>query len=184
MLDYFKGTVTRNDYIFVAVVLAVAILAYAGFHFVPHKSHLAKVATIDQETRVIQGKLTNARRIQLNIDEFRRKAEGMEKVVAGFRERLPEKREISSMIGQFEARADELGVSVDLSPLPTQPDENKETIPYKVTARGSFHQIVSFMNLLERDRRYIKISNIDIKEEVDGVAESSFTLSTFRFMGE
>jgi Tfp pilus assembly protein PilO len=61
-------------------------------------------------------------------------------------------------------------------------DSSKETIPYKVTARGTFHQIVSFINRLERDDRYLAISDLDIKEEQAGVSEATFTLSTFRFL--
>jgi len=61
-------------------------------------------------------------------------------------------------------------------------DANKETIPYEIIARGDFHEIVQFINLLERDQRYLKVSNLDIGEEIAGISEATFQLSTFRFI--
>jgi len=61
-------------------------------------------------------------------------------------------------------------------------DSSKEVIPYQVVAKGSFHQIVAFINLLEKDQRYLKISDLDIGPEKAGICEAKFVLSTFRFV--
>ena len=72
--------------------------------------------------------------------------------------------------------------TVELKNLPRIPSARRETIPYFVTAKGNFHQIVSFINKLERFQRYLKISDLKIGKEEDGVADATFTLSTFRFI--
>ena len=59
-----------------------------------------------------------------------------------------------------------------------------EVIPYKAITDGQFHQIVSFINMLERDERYLKISDLDIDEEIEGISKATFVLSTFRFLNE
>jgi Tfp pilus assembly protein PilO len=71
---------------------------------------------------------------------------------------------------------------VELSQMPRVTDERKETIPYSVTARGNFHQIIQFINRLERFQRYLKVSDLNIGKEDEGVAQASFTLSTYRFI--
>ncbi len=80
--------------------------------------------------------------------------------------------------------ANDVGLSHSLKPEAPQRDETKETIPYSVDTFGNFHQTASFINRLERFERYLKISDLKIEEEDAGVSKASFTLSTFRFLGE
>lgn len=182
MLDILKGTVTRQDWLFVGLVLVIAAVLVVGFYFVVH----------NQQQRAIQGKLgdlsaiTNelqeARTIKANIDDLREESQKMERLVGVFERRLPDEREIPLLLSRFEQLGDALGLRVQLASLPTRITERVEVIPYRVTAFGQFHQIVSFVNLLERDERYLKISDVDIDEEQDGVSQAVFVLSTFRFI--
>ncbi len=119
---------------------------------------------------------------QRNLEALRKESEKMVKLVDLFEQRLPEQREIPNLLQKFERRGDDLGLRVGLVALPVTSDARKETIPYEVTALGSFHQIVSFINLLERDERYLKVSDLDIQEEEAGISEATFILSTFRFI--
>jgi len=182
MLDFFKGTVTAKDWAFVAVVLGAAGLLGVGFYFGVYQKQQARLAIAQDDLARSREALKDAVRISLEYDEFKAQAEIAADLVKVFEERLPEEREIPRLIEQFEAKATELGLRVDLAQLPSTRDTNKETIPYEIVARGGFHDIVQFINLLERDRRYLKVSNLDIGEEVAGVSRASFHLSTFRFI--
>ena len=88
------------------------------------------------------------------------------------------------MISQFEKRAQEMGVAPGLTSMHPVSEGNLETYTFKITADGPFHKILSFINGLERERRYLKVTELDIGEEVDGESKASFKLSTFRFLGE
>lgn len=182
MLDFFKGTVTSKDWAFVGAVLGVAGLLCAGFYFAVYKGQQVKLAevtaTLDETTQELKA----ARETNAKFEEFKAEAEKAEKLVLLFEERLPEEREIPRLLEQFEKKGDDLGLSVELTQLPTKTDANKETIPYEIVARGDFHEIVQFINLLERDKRYLKVSNLDIGEEIAGISEANFQLSTFRFI--
>ena len=63
-------------------------------------------------------------------------------------------------------------------------DENKETIPYHVVARGHFHNVANFVNQLERFKRFLKITELDMKNIENGEVEAQFTLNTYRFVQE
>lgn len=182
MLDFFKGTVTAKDWAFVGAVLGITGLLCAGFYFAVHKAQQTKLdaalVTLEDTTR----ELREARETKAKFAEFKIEAEKATKLVEMFEERLPEEREIPRLLEQFEKKGDDLGLSVELTQLPTMTDTNKETIPYEIVARGDFHEIVQFINLLERDQRYLKVSNLDIGEEIAGVSEATFQLSTFRFI--
>tara|TARA_R110001592_G_scaffold22785_8_gene90284 strand:+ start:212 stop:802 length:591 start_codon:yes stop_codon:yes gene_type:complete len=182
MMDFFKGTVTPKDWLFVAAVLGLAMLLSVGFYFGIYTKQNVKLAEVQLSLKETKEELKQAVAINNDYEEFKAKAETAEKLVEVFEKRLPEEREIPKLLQQFEAKATELGLSVGLEQLPTTTDPNKETIPYEIVALGGFHEIVQFINLLERDTRYLKVSNLDIDEETAGVSEASFTLSTFRFI--
>jgi Tfp pilus assembly protein PilO len=184
MINFLKGTVTPVDWIVVAVVIVLTAGLCAGFYFVVYAGQQQKLDGINAEVDTLQKELNLAYETRRNIEELRKEYADLDKLVKQFRRRLPAERDIPRLLYQFEGLGDNIGLSVKLTSLPTITEENRETIPYEVTAFGNFHQIVTFINLLERDNRYFKISDIDIGEEVAGVAEAKFTLSTFRLIEE
>jgi Tfp pilus assembly protein PilO len=183
MLDYLKGKVTLRDWAFVGAILAVAVVLCLAFYFAVYTKETAKLTTINVELEKIRAELKVAYDTKKNFEQLEKDWEKADRLVALFENRLPEERDIRRLVSNFEGLGDTLGIQVELTQLPTLSDVSKETIPYKVTARGNFHQIASFINLLERDDRYLKISDLDIGEEEASVSEATFTLSTFRFLG-
>ena len=193
MKDFLRGTVTQKDWMFVGAVLAIAVVIGAAFYFLVYKQKQIDIAAantlIAAKNDELKVAIETAKKMEKDADggpgEFEREAQKMKELVESFNNRLPEKREIPQMVGQFEAKANEIGlVSVELKPLNPIVDPNKETFPHEITAKGTFHEILSFINLLEKNETYLKISNINIGEEKQGVSEASFTMSTFRFIGD
>jgi len=181
MIDFFRGKITPKDWAICGGIVAVTALLVGLFWVFVHTQQQEKIAATTKNLNEIKRELQSAREYAKNIDQLREEAQKWEKLIVSFEERLPEEREIPVLLQKFESMGDQVGLRVELSQLPTIQDDRKETIPYKVVARGSFHQISNFINLLERDKRYLKVSDLDIGEEEAGVAEATFTLSTFRF---
>ncbi len=182
MLDFFKGTVTPKDWVFVGVLVFLSLVLGVGYWFIIHAKQNEKIVALDGHISTIRTELRVVRDKQAHIDQLRDESHKMEELVDQFEKRLPEQREIPQLLQKFERQGDRLGLRVALASLPTTSDASKETIPYTVTCWGNFHQIVRFINLLERDERYLKISDLDIGEEEAGVSKATFTLSTFRFI--
>ena len=182
MIDFLKGTVTPRDWAAVAGILGTTAAAIIAFYIVVHlgqKSELVQIQTDDKQVYV---DLLQARRINSGIDALREETERTEKLVGEFEERLPSRREIPTLLKEFEAMAAEDDLDVELSPLSRSKDTRKETIPYSIVARGSYHQVASFINRLERFKRYLKISDLNIGPSVQGVTTARFTLNTYRFL--
>lgn len=182
MFDWFKGTVTPRDWAAVAIILsASAVLAVLFFFFVYQRQN-ETITAAGEELADVKKNLAKARETEANIENLRSEALKMDTLVNLFEKRLPTKSEIPALLQNFESVGNDLGLRVQLEALPTVTDVSKETIPYKVTAFGDFHQIVSFINLLERDNRYLKVSDLEMSEQEEGVSAGKFTLSTFRFI--
>lgn len=182
MFDFFKGTVTPKDWAAVAVFMSVTAILIVAFYFLYFQKQNQVMAAVQEDLTKVTAELKKAQDTEKNIEALRAEAAKMNTLVEMFENHLPEKREIPSLISNFERIGNQLGLRVQLDSLPTITDATKETIPYKVTATGEFHGIISFVNLLEKDTRYLKISDLKIGEQEEGVCEGTFTLSTFRFI--
>ena len=184
MMDLFKGKVTLQDWIFVGVVLAVAAGLFVVFFFAVYTAKRVAIASQVEAYEKITEELVAAQKIDANIDALQAEADEMSNLVNLFEQRLPEESEIPKLLRGIERQAGDLGLRVQMQSEPRRKEGNIEVIPYEVTALGRFHEIMTFINMLERDERYFKISEIDIGEEENGVSEAVFVLSTFRFIQE
>lgn len=182
MMDFWKGTVTPRDWAAVGIILGVTVLLAVAFYVVVYKSQNQQYAQLVAENRQLAAKLQLARDTEQNIDGLRAEAEQMQRLVKQFEDRLPNTEEIQTLLRQFESLAGEIGLLVELSKDRPEGGKNLEVIPYRVKARGTFHQIATFVNRLERYQRYLKISELDIGKAENGIATASFRLSTFRFL--
>lgn len=182
MIDMLKGKVTRQDWLFVGVVLTITVVLFVAFYFAVYVRQQDTIQAQQEHLQAVNQELEKAREINRGIEALRTEAAEMSYLIEVFEKRLPDEREIPALLSRFERLGNEIGLRVQLVSLPTRITPRMEVIPYRVTARGQFHQIATFINMLERDERYIKISDIDIGEEQAGVSQAVFILSTFRFI--
>ncbi len=182
MMDFFKGQVTAKDWLIVGTIAAVLIAMCVVFYFFVHSDSVKKLSAVQDEDKLVQQDLTRAKQIKATIEDTRTEMAKITELVSEFEKRLPKEREIPMLIERFGELAEKVGLNVSLTQLPELKDATKGTNPFKVTAKGDFHRIVSFINLLERFERYVKITDLKFGEEVNGELDASFTLSTFRFI--
>ncbi len=182
MMDFLKGTITPKDWAANAGILAVTAGLVVAFYFLIHSGQRTRLETIEANDQQVSSDLKEARRINSEIGALREETAKIEKLVSDFEERLPSHREIPTLLKEFEAMAAEEDIDVELSPMPRSTDDRKETIPYSIVAHGSYHQIASFINRLERFKRYLNISDLSIGPVEDGVTTANFTLNTYRFL--
>ena len=183
MIEFLKGSVTPKDWMAVGVILSITALLVAAFVFVLQSNQNAVLAKIDTDHTKLKADLKAAQDLEKNLDDLKKRDAKVDKLIEEFELRLPDEEEIPALVTGFENLAADLNLRVKLTP-PTAPirDDRKETIPYSVEATGTFHQIATFINELERHQRYLAVSNLEIREEDEGVSEATFTLSTYRFI--
>jgi len=182
MMDFLKGTVTPKDWGIVAGILIALVAVVLLYGFVIHGKMGESKERIMAENAQVLGDLQQARQIKANIDMLRQETQKIDMLVSEFEQRLPTRREIPTLVREFEALGKEEGVDADLETVERAKDARKETIPYNIVVYGTFHEIASFVNKLERFRRYLKISDLEIGPEKAGICEATFVLSTYRFL--
>ncbi len=181
-MEMLRGTITAKDWMAVGVIVGLTLVLCAVFYFFLFQPKTEELAALTALTEVKAGELATAERLAKDIKTLRADFEKTDTLVKAFEKRLPSRREIPALLTQFEAMAKQVGVDVELTTKPTTRDASKATIPYGIVARGTFHQIASFINELERYERYLKVSDLKIGEEEARVCEATFTLSTFTFI--
>ncbi|MBN2311969.1 MAG: type 4a pilus biogenesis protein PilO [Candidatus Hydrogenedentes bacterium] len=184
MMEMLRGSVTAQDWMAVAVILGITVvLVVVFFFFVASGQQEDLQALIADDARVVQD-VETAKLKKEGIAELREKTAQIEQLVDEFEDRLPSERELTKLVRKFEGMASDVGLDVELTPLPSveDPELRKETIPYNVVVYGTFHQIAAFVNRLEQFERYLKISDLRIEEQKSRVSKAAFTLSTYRFL--
>ena len=186
MIDFLKGTVTRTDWAVNGGILVLAIGLGAAIVFLGVVGENDTREQLLEQIEVTGQKLAKTKETAENIEDLRQEEAKMKMLVDMFKRRLPTKQEISSLFRTFEEFEREIGrgLTVDKRAMPSKFDARKETIPYRMNASGSFHQIARFINRLERYERYFQISDLHIGPQEDGASQARFVLSTYRFIEE
>jgi len=182
MMEALKGKITPKDWMAVGVGVAIIVAVLSVYIFFVHSAKQTEIAGLNEKLSSIRRDLDQARDKEKKIIALRDETKKINELVSDFEKRLPSQREIPTLVRQFEQMANDVGLSHALKPEAPIKDERKETIPYTISTFGSFHQTASFINRLERFERYLKVSNLKIEEEKEGVSKATFTLSTFRFL--
>jgi Tfp pilus assembly protein PilO len=167
----------------VGVILAVTLMLCAVFYFFVFQPQQEKVGQLRDDLAAAEQELATRQQLARDIDKLREETERITKLVNEFEERLPSRREIATLLTQFEDIAGEVGgLDVEMRAQAPRREGMKQTIPYRIVARGSFPKIVEFINRLERFKRYLKVSDLEIGRQENGVSEAEFTLSTYTFI--
>ena len=183
MIDILKGTPLPQDWMALGGILSAAAAVGAAFFFVVYQEQLEEIGRIEAEDRIVMANLEKVRKIESEIENLRRETEEILLLVTSFEERLPSTRELVQMQTDIEDMANAVDIKMKVDPRPPIIDASKETIPYSVKATGTYHKVATFINLLERYVRYLKVSDLKLKSE-KGETSAAFTLYTYTFIEE
>ena len=182
MIDFLKGKITPRDWIAVALLLGVTAGIVGVFYFLVHEKKQEEITQAQETNSKVKTDLEKARKIHAEIDNYIKETNQIRRLVAEFETRLPTEREITGLIRVFEEMAAAQDIDIELSPLSPVAEDNKETIPYRIEASGDFHSVANFINELERYERYLKVSNLEMEPNEEGMSTFKFTLNTYRFI--
>jgi len=163
-----------------------ALMTLGTWYFAIHPAR-NQIERLEQERRKLEGEYIDKQQIADNLNEYRReKAELEEKLAAALLE-LPQEAAIDELLRQLH----ELGTNAALQIASIEPQaEAKEEffarIPVRMRVKGSYHEILTFLDEVSRMKRIVNVNDIQLgKPTVQNekvVLESDFLATTFRFL--
>jgi len=204
MMEMFRGSISPKDWTAAGAIVGLTVVLTLVFIFLIHGAQIDRLEALEAEDLQVRQDRDKAKETEKNIGQLREEKRKMDELVKQFEKRLPEEWQIASLVQQFEGLAKfediptlqgEFKVNVESKGKTT--DSRKQTILYSFHVEGSFHQIASYVNRLERFERdvetptgverferFFKISDLNIEEQDEGVCKASFMLETYRFLEE
>ena len=181
MIDLLKGTPLPQDWMALGGILSAAVALGAAFYFLVYQGQMNEVARIGLEDGTVIANLEKARQIEREIGKLKTETEEIELLVSTFERRLPSQKQLTQLIIDLEDMENKEEVKLKIRPFEPEKGENKETIRYEVEAKGTYHNVASFINRLERYERYLKVEKLTLKA-AEGQTTAQFMLFTYTFI--
>ena len=145
---------------------AVVLYLYTNFLLLPQISATVKVydgaKKIDAEVKVSQRAVSEVDGLKKQVSRYQDKIESYEKM-------LPVEQEIPKLLEDLSNMAKESNVKiVGITPLqakePQTGEEIYQEIPILINAKSGYHELGKFLSDLENAGRFMKVVDINIKE--------------------
>jgi type IV pilus assembly protein PilO len=171
--------------VLVAGVLVVLLMDWS-YLYGPRREDL--VAVRDQVV-ALEGELETKQTKSNARAEFEKELTLLTGQVRQAEARLPDEREIASLLSNIASSARAVGLDLTLfrNRQETYADFYAQ-VPVEMTMRGTYHELAQFLDRVKRLDRIVNVSNIAIRQpKVNGdlvLIDASCTATTFRFLDE
>jgi type IV pilus assembly protein PilO len=175
---------------FVAIIAAVALMVlFYMYHWDPKKIDLdARQAHVD--SLLVINQRAKAELAQGKTAQLREEAERLSLDLDRMRELVPTGNEVPALLEQVSTAARRVGLDIaDVQPLPTLTGDQYDAYKYRMSVRGSYHQIGDFLANVGSLQRIVTPINVllnpvvvDARARKDGRSqpiEARFELQTF-----
>lgn len=196
-----------------AIGLAAAGYVYFGTSILPfnYPVRKAKIAALEAEHEKLAAEVEKARKVVGDLARLEAEYERLHDQWLSAQELLPEEKEMPELLRQVTMAGSRAGIEFALfEPGNPVPKEFHTEHPIKVTVRGNYHQVGSFLGRLSNMERIVNVSGLDLgqpkeaktkkktstrRTKVDDVAnkgtgmrsnntvEAQFTLTAYTLMG-
>jgi type IV pilus assembly protein PilO len=146
-------------------VLALAALGYVyfGTSFLPfsYPVRKAKIESLEKEHEKLAAEVEKARRVVGDLARLEAEYERLHDQWLSAQELLPEEKEMPELLRQVTTAGSRAGVEFALFEPSAQVQKEFHTeYPVKVTVRGNYHQVGSFLGRLSNMERIVNVSNL------------------------
>jgi type IV pilus assembly protein PilO len=170
----------------VAAVIVIAGFLDWTYWYGPRQSDLGEVRTQVAQRRTeleLRRAKTNAR------DAAERELRELGAELRRAQARLPDQREIADLLSSVAASGRAAGLDITLfRQKPEVTHDFYAEVPVEMQMRGTYHDVVTFLDRVKRLDRIVNVSDIQLKKPaIEGERvqlEASCTTTTFRFLDE
>ena len=154
---------------------------FVYFSFLPK---LSQIDSLSKESRTLEKKLTVAQEKANQLKSYEEKLENAKLEFKIVTKKLPEKKEIPSLLSSISQSGRDAGLDFVLfQPLPERDKDFYAEIPVSITVKGNYHNVVLFFDKVSRLSRIVNIDDIKMKASSGSdILTTSCTAVTYRFI--
>ena len=168
------------------VVIALIVAAFGWFMVVPQ---MDKLTQLEQTRDKLDIELAQKRQIANNLPKFKAEFAKMEKQLEKALTKLPNKKEIPTLLTNLAALAKDSGLDVNsFKPLNEVSKGFFAEVPADLKLRGSYHDIAHFAQSVGELSRIVNLADLQLKSPKVENGQVSLDVNckvvTFRFVGQ
>jgi type IV pilus assembly protein PilO len=146
----------------------VGLIILLTFYFIFLRPHINQLRQLNPQLLRLTRNVQNTAKDAANIDNLKKKLEDLKAKADFYAQKLPHEKEIPSLLENLSKVAKDSQVKIiEIQPQGKDIQSRKGMyleVPVAIKARCGYHQLGRFINELERGPRFIRISDIEIKE--------------------
>lgn len=151
-----------------ALGVVVSLIILVTFYFLFLRPHIYQLRQLNPRLITLRKDVQNTARDAANIDALKKRLKNLRAKVNFYEQKLPREKEIPSLLESLSKVAKDSQVKI-IEIQPRDKDIRERggmylEVPIAIKARCGYHRLGKFINELERGPRFIRISDIEIKE--------------------
>jgi type IV pilus assembly protein PilO len=168
----------------ILLCLGVFVLLVGPFVYFSFLPKLSQIDSLSKQSNELEKKLTIAQKKASQLISYQEKLKSAELEFKIVMKKLPEKKEIPSLLSSISQSGRDAGLDFILfQPMPERDKEFYAEIPVQITVKGNYQNVVLFFDKVARLSRIVNI--VDIKMNAGKSSEdltTSCTAVTYRFI--
>jgi len=177
-------TAVRQGMAPVAGALVLAVFCY--FSLFPANAELRQ---LEGQARAKQIELSKAESVAENLRAFEKELNNLEAELKVALRQLPDSKEIPGLLTDISSLGKNAGLDIKrFKPEPEVPRGFYAEVPLEIAFTGTFHQVVTFFDLVAKLPRIVNVGELKMEIEDEGSEVTRLTVSgkatTFRFIDQ
>ncbi len=162
LLDKINEIDSKQRLIILGLVL---ILLAAGFWYGVWKPKHETIVTLEDQLTKNKSRLGQLQMVAKEIERFKQEAKGLELTLAVLKTKLPQSKEIPTLLRDISQAGIEGGLQFDMfRPAGEEKKEFYAEVPVEISIRGPYHNIGMFLDKVAHLPRIVSVSNLILSQ--------------------
>ncbi len=169
----------------IAVFIGLLAAAVAAFWWFDWREQITQLERVQGEEQQLRTDWTSKKRLAVNLDQYRRQLDEIDRQFGTLLKQLPNRAEMDSLLAEINQAGLGRGLQFDLfKPGPDQVRDFYAEMPIDVTILGEYHDLGAFASDVAKMPRIVTLNNIAMENQQDGGLKFTAKAVTYRYLDE
>lgn len=169
----------------IAVFIGLLAAAVAAFWWFDWRDQITQLERVRSEEQQLRTDWTSKKRLAVNLDQYRRQLDEIDRQFGTLLKQLPNRAEMDSLLAEINQAGLGRGLQFELfKPGPDQVKDFYAEMPIDVTILGEYHDLGAFASDVAKMPRIVTLNNIAMENQQDGGLKFTAKAVTYRYLDE